>query len=117
MEERRRADILDQVRREAGTILGAISEEELLTFADMVTKTVAIIGAHEFRRFDGDMLLLVASIGKENSSITSFPALWEQNVSGEITEVRLPCTHGDILRPEMLGRAWDAISDWLRLDG
>jgi thioesterase domain-containing protein len=116
MKERRRADVLDAVRREAGNILGAISEEELLTFADMVTKTGAIIEAHEFRRFDGNMLLLVASIGKEDSSI-SFPALWAQNVSGEITEVHLPCTHDDILRPEMLGRTWDAISDWLRLDG
>jgi hypothetical protein len=116
MEEKRRAGVLDMVRKEAGDLPGAIAEEELLIFVDIVTKTWTIIEAHEFRRFDGDMLLLVASMGKRDSSI-SFPALWEQNVSGEITEVHLPCTHDDLFQAEIMGRIWDAISNWLRLDG
>ena len=67
------------------------------------------------------MLLLVALAGKENvgqdSDSISFTGPWEPYVSGEITEVRLSCRHGEIFQPEMLGMAWSGISAWLRLDG
>ncbi len=64
-----------------------------------------------------DMLLIVAPVGKnfgdKDRDGTSFTELWEPYVSGEITEVRLPCGHSGILQPEMLGEAWTGISTWL----
>lgn len=36
-------------------------------------------------------------------------------VSGEIPEIRLPCTHLDITKPDMLARVWAGISGWLGL--
>jgi amino acid adenylation domain-containing protein len=120
MEERRRASTLDLMRKEAGQILGAISEEELLVLADIFHKNGKLSRTHEHRRFDGDMLLLVAPEGKrtgdKDSDNISFAGLWEPYVSGEITEVRLPCGHDGILQPEMLGIAWSGVSAWLRLD-
>jgi pimeloyl-ACP methyl ester carboxylesterase/aryl carrier-like protein len=119
------ARTLDLVRREAGNVLGAISEDELLLLADIFYKSAILAGTQECRCFDGDMLLLVAPIGKgvasagdesgqEDDDSTSFAWLWEDYVSGDITEAHLPCSHSDLLKPEMLGEAWSAISAWLR---
>jgi thioesterase domain-containing protein/aryl carrier-like protein len=119
--EEMKARTLDLVRREAGRVLGAISEEELLLLAEIFHKSAILATTSELRRFDGDMLLLVASTGKKmedkNSNSIAFAGLWEPYVSGEITEVHLPCSHGELLQPEMLGEAWSGISSWLRLGG
>jgi thioesterase domain-containing protein/aryl carrier-like protein len=119
--EEMKARTLDLVRREAGKVLGAISEEELLVLADIFYKNAVLAATSEFRCFDGDMLLLVAPVGMEledkNTNRISFTGLWEPYVSGEITEVHLPCSHAELLQPEMLGEAWSGISAWLRLDG
>jgi thioesterase domain-containing protein/aryl carrier-like protein len=118
--EEMQAYVLDRVRREVGNVLGAISEDELLLLADIFYKSRVLAGTQEPRRFDGDMLLLVASIGKESEQedddSSSFARLWTDYVSGDIAEVHLPCSHTDLLRPEMLGEAWSATSAWLRLD-
>jgi len=37
-------------------------------------------------------------------------------VSGVITEIPLPCTHADMVRPDMLAEAWSAISGHLGLE-
>ena len=117
--ERLRAVLLDLVRREAGNILGSISEDELLLLADIFSKNSILALIENPRRYDGDMLLLVAPIGREaapGDDSRSGASFWEDYVSGDIAEVHLPCSHMDILLPEMLGEAWSAISAWLRLD-
>jgi thioesterase domain-containing protein/aryl carrier-like protein len=115
------ASVLDLVRREAGNVLGAISEDELLLLADVFHKSAMLAEIQEPRRFDGDMILLIASIGKESEPAeddsSSGASHWEDYVSGDITEVHLPCSHSDILRPEVLAEAWSAVSAWLGLDG
>jgi thioesterase domain-containing protein/aryl carrier-like protein len=119
--EEMKAHTLDLVRREAGKVLGAISEEELLVLADIFYKNAILAATSEFRRFDGNMLLLVAGEGKKprdkDGDSISLTGRWEPYVSGEITERRLPCSHSELLQPEMLGQAWHGISAWLRLDG
>jgi thioesterase domain-containing protein/aryl carrier-like protein len=119
-QEEMQARMLDLVRREVGNVLGAISEEELLVLADISHQSWILMETSEFRRFDGDMLLLVASgerkRGDKDSNGISFTGLWEPYVSGEITELHLPCSHRDLLRPEMLRQAWSGIFAWLRLD-
>jgi thioesterase domain-containing protein/aryl carrier-like protein len=114
------ARTLDLVRREAGNVLGAISEDELLLLADIFYKSGILAEAQEVRRFDGNMLFLGAATrsesGQQDVDTTSFAWLWEDYVSGNITEVHLPCSHSDLLQPEMLGEAWSAMSAWLRPD-
>ena len=114
-----RARKLDLVRREVGNVLGAISHEELLLLADIFYKSTTLTLAGEFRRFDGDMLLLVASgAGKPGDKDNDIPGkrLWEPYVTGEITEVHLPCSHSDLFQPEMLSQAWTGVSAWLGLE-
>jgi amino acid adenylation domain-containing protein len=110
-----KARTLDRVRGEVGNVLGAISEEEVLILADIYYKSSILATTQEFRRFDGDMLLLVAAVGKKDG-ISLTAARWEPYVSGEIEKALLPCSHVDLFQPEMLGEAWSAISAWLRLD-
>jgi len=109
--------MLDLVRGEVGNVLGAISDEELLRLADIFYKSTILAQTSEFRRFDGDMLLLVASAGQNQENGDAATRIWEPHVSGEITQVHLPCPHSELLNPEMLRHAWSAISAWLRLDG
>jgi len=118
--EEMRASTLDLMRREAGNVLGAISEDELLLLADIFNKSAILSVADWPRRFDGDMLLLSTPAGREsgqeNDDIPTAAFLWEDYVAGDIAEVQLPCSHVDLLLPEMLGEAWSAISAWLGLD-
>lgn len=67
------------------------------------------------------MFLLVASGGTKQVKQRQFlhealGRLWGPNVSGQITEVHLPCPHSELFQPEMLAPAWSGISAWLGPD-
>jgi thioesterase domain-containing protein len=108
-EEERMARTLDLVRREAGRILGAISDEEMLRLAELFHRGTVLLDAHEFSRYDGNMLLLVATQGRRDDDPIAEP--WEAFVTGVISQAPLPCSHSDLLTPEMLEAAWSAISE------
>jgi thioesterase domain-containing protein len=102
------------MRQEAGQVLGAISDDEYLHLAQIYRKNALIKRSHQHGRFDGDALLVVAT--ESRTADTPTGQRWRPFVTGEITEVPIPCTHTDLARAEMLGRAWAAISDWLGLE-
>jgi thioesterase domain-containing protein/aryl carrier-like protein len=106
------ADVLVMIRQEAGHVLGAISDEELAIYARIYKNNARIMLEHDFSRFDGDLLFISADEGAQKNAQTE----WGSYVSGEISEVHLPCEHTEMARPEMLARAWDYISAWLGLD-
>ncbi|MFD0690813.1 non-ribosomal peptide synthetase [Actinomadura fibrosa] len=103
--------LMERMRREAGHILGAISDDEYRTLARVFRTNMTIRGAHEFGRFDGNALLLVADEGRDEGE--AMAGRWAPYISGEISEVRLPCKHSDMIRPDMLARAWAAMEAWL----
>jgi thioesterase domain-containing protein len=103
--------LMDVVRQEAGTTLGAVTDEEVRMIARIVQNNRTIQVAHEHGRFDGDALLIVA--GEERPGDAPTGERWKPYVTGEITEVSAPCTHYEMAKPENLGWAWSAISDWL----
>jgi hypothetical protein len=72
-----------------------------------------ILRAHGSRRFDGDLMLIVAA--ENNPRAASAAAMWQPYVSGEILESRLPCSHGEMTRPDMLAQAWNNVSTWLNI--
>jgi thioesterase domain-containing protein len=116
------ARTVDRMRAEAGRVLGAISDEEVMLLARNFRKNAILMADHNFRRFDGDALVFVATEGKRNINVSdqgrgSMPAgRWKPYVSGEITEIHLPCTHLDIIRPDMLAQVWAGISSSLGLE-
>jgi amino acid adenylation domain-containing protein len=115
-EEDRIARILELVGGEAGRVLGAISDEEMLLLANIFRKSEIVMQAHEFRRFDGNMLLLVAARDRKDGD--SPTALWTPYISGDIDEKFLPCSHGDLLTPGMLAEAWSCVSpSWAEVPG
>lgn len=106
---------MEWIRHEAGTILGAISEDEFRLLAQTYQKNVAIKRDHELGRLDADALLIVATQGKPPGGPTV--ERWRPYVSGDIRKVDLPCGHMDLIQPGMLGEVWSAVSDWLGSPG
>ncbi|WP_435862432.1 amino acid adenylation domain-containing protein [Streptomyces phaeochromogenes] len=102
-------------REEAGEILGGLSDEELLRLARIFNNNTALRRAHLPGVFDGDVLLLTA--GESGGDTAPGPDSWRPHVRGEISAVSLPCRHTDMMLPDMLDRAWQAIAGWLESQG
>lgn len=116
------ARIVDAARSEAGKVLGAISDDEALLLAQTYQQNMAIRADHEFGRFDGDALLFVAagdareSTAEEDHGGALAGERWRPHVSGEISEIRIPCTHAEMIKPDTLVQVWSGISGWLGLE-
>ncbi|MGV9317222.1 thioesterase domain-containing protein, partial [Streptomyces sp. NPDC003691] len=98
-------------REEVGEVIDGISDEELLLMAEIFRNNTALRKSHRPGVYDGDMLLLVAEHREADNPPDG--TLWEPYVGGAISEVGLPCRHTDLMLPEMLGRAWEAIAAWM----
>ncbi len=115
----RMARIIEGARSEAGKVLGAISDDEVMLLAQTYEKNMALREGHEFGRFDGRVLLFVAAgdrrfiAAEEKNSSVPTAERWIPYVSGEISEVRLPCVHADMIKPDTLAQIWSGISSWL----
>jgi amino acid adenylation domain-containing protein len=105
-----REHLAARMRREVGATLAAFSDEEFGRLARIFQNNVAIRAAHELGRFDGDALLLVAAQDRPEGTPTA--ALWRRHVSGAVSEVRLPCRHSDMVRPDVLAQVWSAVVAW-----
>jgi hypothetical protein len=108
------AQLIERIRQETGGFLGAITEEEVMVIAQTFQRNAEMGNAHDPGRFDGDVLLLAAGEGTRDGGLTA--EVWESYVSGAITEIRLPCKHSEMARPDMLAQGWSAISGHLGLD-
>jgi amino acid adenylation domain-containing protein len=104
------AGIMEWVRRERGGFLEVVSERELAILGRILQNNVEIMCAHEFRPFDGDALVIVAT--DDNPADAAAVARWAPYVSGEISATGLPCGHFEMMRPDMLAQAWSQISAW-----
>ncbi|MFF4383413.1 amino acid adenylation domain-containing protein [Kitasatospora sp. NPDC001547] len=104
--------LVDMVRREAGGVLGAITDEEYRTFAKVLYNGRRIRPHHAHGRFDGDALLVVAEESRvEEDERTA--GSWAEFVTGTVSEAGVPCTHYDLAKPENLGLVWAEVSAWL----
>ncbi len=117
------ARLVDRARREAGEVLGAISEEEVLLLAQTFQKNLAIRAVHELGRFEGGALHFAAAGDEaraaaqaERGKMPAAAERWAPYVTGEISEMQLPCGHMDMIRPESLAQVWSGISSWLGLE-
>ncbi|MFE1257521.1 amino acid adenylation domain-containing protein [Streptomyces fungicidicus] len=99
------------IRAEFGHLLGGFTDEEIAVVARTFENNTRIRAAHTTGRYDGDALILTsADSTTEDGPLT---AKWAPHVLGELTEVSIPCGHVDMVRPDMMGLAWQAISAWL----
>jgi thioesterase domain-containing protein len=94
-----------------------MSDEEFAMFQRDLKNSQVMQHAHEPRNFDGDALLVVSTKGEHGDSGSRLGVeRWRAYISGEISEVQVPCVHTQLMRPEMLAKAWHGISAWLGLD-
>jgi thioesterase domain-containing protein len=104
------ADILDRARKNTDFSV-VFSDDELVILERIYQNNMRIGRMHEFRRFDGDLLLIAAA--EDNPESAAAAARWEPYVGGEISDSSVPCEHPDMTRPDMLVLAWNEISTWL----
>ncbi|WP_181799209.1 amino acid adenylation domain-containing protein [Kitasatospora acidiphila] len=105
------AQRLQQLRADVGHVLGGVSDEELIRIMHVFDNNVRLQAEHRPGRFDGDALVMVAA--ESRAADVQWAQRWQPYVSGEMTEVHLPCTHADVVRPDMLGQVWEAVAGWL----
>jgi thioesterase domain-containing protein len=108
-----------RIREEVGEIIDGISDDELLLITKIFRNNTSLRRRHEPGVFDGDMLLFVAEGAEgaegrdESDSPDARKQRWEPYVRGTVSAVGLPCRHGDLMQPDMLRQAWEAIAEWL----
>ncbi|MER6086002.1 alpha/beta fold hydrolase, partial [Streptomyces sp. NPDC001833] len=103
--------LTDEVRTELGGVLGELAEDELAAFARVYVNNTLIRVAHEFGRFDGDALLVVAA--DERNGDGPGPDAWAPYISGTVSAPRVSCAHRAMGRPEALAEIWGVVADWL----
>ncbi len=105
------ATVMATMRSEQGHSLSGVSDAELEILASIYLNNLRILRAHRFPRFDGNLLVVSAEHGKD----AGIPLhRWQPFVTGEISEVRLPCAHAELSRPDLLEQAWTGIEPWFK---
>jgi thioesterase domain-containing protein len=112
LSEKQLAAVAEIIRQQRRYIFTEISDEDVAVIVQVGEHNYNIMRAHEPRRFEGDMLLIVAA--EDHPGSASDAAKWKPYVSGEVLETSLPCGHGEMARPDMLAQLWDNISPWLK---
>jgi thioesterase domain-containing protein/aryl carrier-like protein len=98
------------INAEFGRVLGGFSDDELAIFAAIFRNNTKIRVRHQLGRFDGDALLIASTDSAPDGESNTWR--WAPYISGEITQVVLPCEHTDLVRPDMLGLVWQAVEAW-----
>jgi thioesterase domain-containing protein/aryl carrier-like protein len=96
---------------ETGQRLGSLSEEEAMRLARVFHNNATVRREHEYGRFGGDTLILVAEDGK--AADFSPDAMWGTYLTGRATAVGLPCGHSDTIQPDMIALSGEAIVQWM----
>jgi thioesterase domain-containing protein/aryl carrier-like protein len=104
-------ELAERMREEVNESLNGLSDAEMLRLAKIFQNNAVLARRHRPGRLGAGMLLLVADRTRDDGEATT--ARWAAYVGGHITEVRLPCLHSEMVRPEMAERTWSAIASWL----
>jgi thioesterase domain-containing protein len=102
-------ELIQQARRRAGPI--GLSDDEWVHLARLIQTHRRMAAEHDYGRFDGNVLVLVAQDGRPDNPRT--PSEWEPYVTGTISEAPIPCTHRQMVETQWLGEIWSAIADWM----
>ncbi|MFH8447552.1 amino acid adenylation domain-containing protein [Streptomyces sp. NPDC018026] len=106
--------LTDEIREQMSEVLGDLSEGELVALARVNVNNTLVRVGHEFGRFEGDALLVVASEGRKEDAPE--PEVWAPYISGTVVAPRIACTHKEMGRPEALAEIWGLVADWLGLE-
>ncbi|MFF5307660.1 amino acid adenylation domain-containing protein [Streptomyces sp. NPDC013161] len=106
--------LTDEIREQMSEVLGDLSDDELAALARVNVNNTLVRVGHEFGRFEGDALLVVASEGRKEDAPE--PEVWAPYVSGTVAAPRIARTHKEMGRPEALAEIWGLVADWLGLE-
>jgi thioesterase domain-containing protein len=94
------ADVTAAIRQEGGRLLAGVSEADLAPLARVFHNNNVLTRAHRPGIFRGGLLVVQAT--KDRTEQAPGPASWQPHTTGLVTTVALPCTHSDMMRPDVL---------------
>ncbi|MHC3475015.1 amino acid adenylation domain-containing protein [Streptomyces sp. 7R007] len=105
------AEALEQARAARDRVLPGLEDDEVEVVARVLANNQRILVSHEFPTIDGDMLLITSTVGKPEGAAPL--DAWRPYVRGQIMDIRMACTHPEMMTPPRLAEAWAAIETWL----
>ncbi|MGV9809932.1 thioesterase domain-containing protein [Micromonospora chersina] len=99
------------IRAEFGHVIAGFSDDEVGLLARVVQNNTVVRAGHRYRVFDGDALLLTSTDSAPDGEPVA--GRWARHVTGAVTERALPCSHDELVRPDILGQVWQAVAAWL----
>ncbi|MFG3056406.1 amino acid adenylation domain-containing protein [Kitasatospora sp. NPDC048239] len=107
------ADLADIIR--GGDSVIELTDEEVETAARVIRNNARLMREHTPRTFDGELLLVVATGDKPASARPA--GIWEPYASGGVREHPIACTHAELVEPDRLREAWNAMAERPGSDG
>ncbi|MFF2043980.1 amino acid adenylation domain-containing protein [Kitasatospora sp. NPDC058170] len=108
------ADLADIIRQGGDSAI-ELTDEEVETAARVIRNNARLMREHTPRTFDGELLLVVATDDKRESARPV--EIWEPYAAGGVREHRIPCTHAELVEPDRLLEAWNAMAGRPESDG
>ena len=105
----RHTGYLDRPLR-TGTLAAGVSKQELVSMLKVYKNNIALASKFVPRRFDGNLLLFIASRGATDSRKHT----WATHIRGDIKSYEIACEHATMLDPGPLGEIASALA--LELD-
>jgi enterobactin synthetase component F len=102
------------IRQAMGRLAVDSPEWNPANIAAVVRHNRTLAWTHEFGLVDGDLLLVVAE--RNDPAAMGAADHWRSRVAGRVIETRLPCTHDEMVQPEVLKRVWETVAPWLGSD-
>jgi nonribosomal peptide synthetase DhbF len=85
-----------EIARRTGHVLGILEVEQARRMLRLLRHSGELMSGHQPGRFDGTLLLFVAT---EGQSKALSPELWAAHVTGEIDVHGIACRHDDMTQP------------------
>jgi amino acid adenylation domain-containing protein len=108
-------DLVRIIRQMYGHLLADISDADFEAVARISKNNFRKAHVHEFGILEGDLLLFSAA--QERPEGRPRAGRWAPYVSGEISEIHLPCSHLKMMDPSMMPEIWAGVSAWLNREG
>ncbi|QES44575.1 hypothetical protein DEJ49_29470 [Streptomyces venezuelae] len=98
--------------RQVGAVMANLTADDLRTFAHTLRHNAGIGAAFTPGTYRGDLLVLTAGLGRDGAPTVPGKGrdAWTPHVTGRVDEHHVPCSHDDMLLPDVLKPVGEILS-------
>ncbi|WP_436849154.1 amino acid adenylation domain-containing protein [Streptomyces atriruber] len=98
--------------QQVGAVMANLTPDDLRTFAHTLRHNAGIGAAFAPGVYRGDLLVLTAALGRDGSRTAPDKGrdAWKAHVTGRVDEHQVPCSHDDMLLPNVLKPVGEILS-------